>query len=39
LTGINYISAPSDASRTAAISPYVAQLITMLIGSPEFQRR
>jgi uncharacterized protein (DUF1800 family) len=37
--GINYLSAPGGTSRMATISPYVAQLITMLIGSPEFQRR
>ena len=39
LTGINYVSAPHKATAPAAISPYVTQLLTLLIGSPEFQRR
>jgi uncharacterized protein (DUF1800 family) len=38
LTGINY-SAGSGRPATAANSAYVAQLITILVGSPEFQRR
>jgi uncharacterized protein (DUF1800 family) len=39
LTGINYLGEPGKPPATAGNSTFVAQLITMLIGSPEFQRR
>jgi uncharacterized protein (DUF1800 family) len=39
LKGVNYSSASVTQKTTATLPPYLAQLITMVIGSPEFQRR
>jgi len=39
LKGINYQGSPVTQKPTSALPPYVAQLITMVLGSPEFQRR
>jgi uncharacterized protein (DUF1800 family) len=39
LKGVNYLSDPQKGSGTVALPPYVTEVITMLIGSPEFQRR
>jgi uncharacterized protein (DUF1800 family) len=39
LTGVNYSGASVTQKTTSTLPPYVAQLITMVIGSPEFQRR
>jgi uncharacterized protein (DUF1800 family) len=38
LKGVNY-SGASVTQKTSTLPPYVAQLMTMVIGSPEFQRR
>jgi uncharacterized protein (DUF1800 family) len=37
--GVNYTPAANAGTATAAIPPCFAELITMLVGSPEFQRR
>ncbi len=39
LKGVNYSGALVTQKTTSTLPPYVAQLITMVIGSPEFQRR
>ena len=39
LKGVNYSGPPATQKTTSALPPFVAQLITMVIGSPEFQRR
>jgi uncharacterized protein (DUF1800 family) len=40
LKGVNYSGPPAtQKTTTSALPPYLAQLITMVIGSPEFQRR
>jgi uncharacterized protein (DUF1800 family) len=39
LTGVGYRNEPSKSSVTAVTSPYVVELISMLVGAPEFQRR
>ena len=37
--GVNYLSEVKQSSMPVAIPPYIGEVITMLIGSPEFQRR
>jgi hypothetical protein len=36
---INYLGQPGKLNLAAKAPPYVAQMITMLLGAPEFQRR
>ena len=39
LTGIGYRNEPGKSSVSAVTSPYVVEMISMLVGAPEFQRR
>jgi len=39
VTGVGYRSEPGKSSVTAVTSPYVVEMISMLVGAPEFQRR
>jgi len=39
LTGVGYRNEPGKSSVSAVTSPYIAEMISMLVGAPEFQRR
>jgi hypothetical protein len=39
LTGVSYRNEPGKSNVSSVTSTYVAQMISMLIGAPEFQRR
>jgi hypothetical protein len=39
LTGISYGKEPGKSNVSSVASSYVSQMISMLIGAPEFQRR
>ncbi len=39
LTGVGYRNEPGKSSVSVVSSPYVAEMISMLVGAPEFQRR
>jgi uncharacterized protein (DUF1800 family) len=39
LTGVGYRNEPGKTNVSAVTSPYVAEMISMLVGAPEFQRR
>ncbi len=39
LTGVGYRNEPGKSNASAVTSPYVVEMISMLVGAPEFQRR